>query len=45
MFIFINSTIKQEDAEIIIKNMAFYLQCFKAINIKISEHHEANPGF
>ena len=45
MFIFINSTIKQEDAEIIIKNMAFYLQCFKAISAKISEHHEANPGF
>ena len=22
-----------------------YLQCFKAINVKISEHHEANPGF
>ena len=22
-----------------------YLQYFKAISIKISEHHEANPGF
>ena len=45
MFVFTNSTIKQVHAEIIVKKCMIYLQCFKAINVKISEHHEANPGF
>ena len=45
MFVFTNSTIKQEYAEIIIKNVWIYLQYFKAISAKILEHHEANPGF
>ena len=45
MFVFTNSTIKLEHAEIIVKKCMIYLQCFKAINVKILEHHEANPGF
>ena len=44
MFVFTNSTIKQEHAEIIKEYMS-YLQYFKAISAKISEHHETNPGF
>ena len=45
MFVFTKSTIKQEHAEIIIKNVRIYLQYFKAISAKILQHHEANPGF
>ena len=45
MFVFTKSTIKQEYAENIHKIHINYLQYFKAINAKISKHHEANPGF
>ena len=46
MFIFTNSTIKQEHAKIIIKKcMNLFTVFLEAINAKILEHHEANPGF
>ena len=46
MFVFTNSTIKQEHAEIIIKKIHELFTVFlEAINAKILEHHEANPGF
>ena len=45
MFVFTISTIKQEYAEIFIKDICIYLQYLKAISAKISEHYEANPGF
>ena len=43
MFVFTNSTIKQEYAKIFIKDICTYLQYFKTISAKISKHHEANP--
>ena len=45
MFVFTNSTIKQEHAKIIKEFMNLFTVFFEAINAKISEHHEANPGF
>ena len=36
---------KQVHAKIINKDIWFIYSIFKAISIKISEHHEANPGF
>ena len=46
MFVFTDSTIKQEYAENIHKEcMNLFTVFLKAINVKISEHHEANPGF
>ena len=46
MFVFTKSTIKQEHAENIHKEcMNLFIVFFEAINAKISEHHEANPGF
>ena len=46
MFVFTNSTIKQEHAKIIKKCMNLFTVFFlETISVKISEHHEANPGF
>ena len=45
MFVFTDNTIKQEYAKIFIKDICIYLQYFKAISAKISEHYEANPRF
>ena len=46
MLVFTNSTIKQEHAEIITKECINLFTVFlETINVKISKHHEANPGF
>ena len=46
MFVFTNSTIKQEHAENIHKEcMNLFTIFLEAINAKISKHHEANPEF
>ena len=45
MFIFTNSTIKQVHAEIIKEFMNLFTVFLEVISAKISEHHEANPGF
>ena len=43
MFVLTNSTTKKEYVEIFINDICIYLQYFKTISAKISEHHEANP--